>query len=70
MNEATPVANVLVSAVTDALSSVFGWIGKFISQLTTDSGSLNALLPLFAVGIAISVILLGIKIVKSIVWGA
>ena len=70
MNESTPVVNALVSAVTDALSSVFSWIGTFISQLTSDSGSLHALLPLFAVGIAISVILLGIKVVKSIVWGA
>lgn len=70
MNEATPAVNALVSAVTDGLSSVFGWIGTFISQLTADSGALNALLPLFAVGIAISVILLGIRIVKSIVWGS
>lgn len=70
MNEGTPVVNALVSAVTDGLSSVFTWIGSFITQLTTESGALHALLPLFAVGIAISVVLLGIKIVKSIVWGA
>lgn len=60
----------MVAAVTSALTTVFGWIGTFITELTGTSGNLNALLPLFAVGIAISVILLGIKIVKSIVWGA
>lgn len=62
--------NALMNAVGDAITSVIGWIGTFITQLTTSSGSLYPLLPLFAVGIAISAVLLGVKIVKSVVWGA
>lgn len=63
----------LLNAVTSAISSVIEWIGAFIESLITggsEPGALNALLPLFAVGIAISAVLLGVKIVKSVVWGA
>lgn len=63
----------LLNAVTSAISSVIEWIGTFIQSLITggaEPGALNALLPLFAVGIAISAVLLGVKIVKSVVWGA
>lgn len=63
----------LLNAVTSAISSVITWIGTFIESLITggnEPGALNALLPLFAVGIAISAVLLGVKIVKSVVWGA
>lgn len=66
----------MLSAVTSALSTVIGWVGTVITALVTEAtdsaaaGALNALLPLFAIGIAISALLLGIKIIKSVVWGA
>ena len=63
----------MLDAVTSALSTVLSWIGTFIESLVTGGntpGALNALLPLFAIGIAISAVLLGVKIVKSVVWGA
>lgn len=60
----------MLSAVTDAISTVITWVGTVITALTGTSGALNALLPLFAIGIAISAVLLGVKIIKSVVWGA
>lgn len=60
----------MLQAVTDALTQILTWIGSVITSLTSSSGALYSLLPLFAVGIAISVILLGVKIIKSVVWGA
>ena len=60
----------MLTAVTSGITSVIGWIGEFVTQLTTESGDLNALLPMFGIGISISAILLGVKIVRSIVWGA
>lgn len=60
----------MLSAVSSALSTVLTWVGTFITSLTSTTGELYALLPLFAIGIAVSAILLGIKIVKSVVWGA
>lgn len=58
----------MLEAVTSGIGSVIGWIGNVVTALTT--GELSALLPLFAIGIAISAIMLGIKMVRSIVWGA
>lgn len=47
----------MVSAVTSALTTVIGWIGTTVTAIT--SGELAELLPLFAIGIAISAVLLG-----------
>lgn len=60
----------MLAAVTSAITSVLGWVGAVISALTDTEGQLNALLPLFAIGIAISAVLLGIRIIRSVVWGA
>lgn len=60
----------MLDAVTSGMSSVLSWVGSVITALTSSNGALNALLPLFAIGIAISAVLLGIKIIKSVVWGA
>lgn len=60
----------MLEAVTSAISTVITWVGTVITSMTSSTGGLNALLPLFAIGIAISAILLGVKIIKSVVWGA
>lgn len=66
----------MLEAVTSGIDTVLKWIGTFIKSLLgtpaaeSSSGVLADLLPLFAIGIAISAVLLGVKIVKSVVWGA
>lgn len=60
----------MLTAVSDALTTVISWIGSVITALTGTDGALNELLPLFAVGIAVSALLLGIKAIRSITWGA
>lgn len=60
----------MLEAVTSALTTVLGWVGEVITSMTSTDGALAPLLPLFAIGIAISVIFLGVKAIKSIVWGA
>lgn len=64
------VVNNMLEAVTSGITTVIGWIGTVITSITGAEGQLNELLPLFAVGIAISAILFGIRAIKSIVWGA
>lgn len=49
----------MIDAVGSAISQVLGWVGTFITSLTTTTGALYPLLGLFAIGIAISAILLG-----------
>ena len=63
----------LLDEVTSGISTVIGWVASVVSALIgtgTGEGQLSTLAPLFAIGIAISAILLGVKLVKSIVWGA
>ena len=68
MGEPPAVATGLLPAVTSALGTVLDWIGTTVTAVTT--GQLKELLPLFAIGIAISVVFLGVKAIRSIVWGA
>lgn len=66
----------MLSAVTSAITTVLSWIGTVVKSLITvagegvTAGALSPLLPLFAIGIAISAVLLGVKVIRSIVWGA
>lgn len=60
----------MLEEVTSAVGTVITWVGSVITALTTSGGALHDLLPLFAVGIAISAVLLGVRIIKSVVWGA
>lgn len=60
----------MLAAVTSAITDVITWVGTVITALISDTGALAPLLPLFAIGIAISAVLLGIRIIRSVVWGA
>ena len=59
----------LMESVTTALGTVLSWVGTVVDALTGAEGELNALLPLLAVGISISALMLGIKAIKSFAWG-
>lgn len=60
----------MLEAVTTSITTVIGWTGTVVDALLAETGELSTLLPLFAVGVAISAILLGCKIIKSFIWGA
>ena len=60
----------LITVVGNTIETVLGWVSTVIGALLNDNGALSALLPLFAVTISISAILLGVRIIKSFVWGA
>lgn len=60
----------MLDLVTSGISTVIKWVGTVVSSIVGESGELSELAPLFAIGISISAILLGVKIVKSMVWGA
>lgn len=60
----------MLEAVTSGITTVIGWVGSVVTALVGTEGQLNELLPLFAIGIAISAIMLGIKVVRGMIWGA
>lgn len=60
----------LLEQVGTTLTSVLGWFGDMVAAMVTAEGDLNGLFPLLALGIAISIVFAGIKIVRSFAWGA
>lgn len=60
----------MLDAVGNAMTTVISWVAQVVTALVGQSGQLNELLPLFAIGVAISAVLLGIKIIRSLIWGA
>lgn len=49
----------MLEAVTAALTTVISWVGSVITALTSTTGALAPLLPIFAIGIAVSALTLG-----------
>lgn len=60
----------MLEAVTSALSTVISWVGTVVTALVGPEGALSELLPLLAIGVAISALMLGVKAIKSFIWGA
>lgn len=67
MLTATAGTGSMMEAVTSALGTVISWCGTVVTAVL--SGELSALLPLLAVGVAISALMLGVKCIKSFAWG-
>lgn len=60
----------MLQAVTDALAVVISWIGSVVTSLTATSGGLSPLLPLFAIGIAVSAFRMAMSSIRRVTWGA
>ena len=60
----------MLESVTSALTTVISWLGSVLTAITSSDGALKDLWPLLAVGIAISVIMLTVRVVKHFAWGA
>lgn len=59
----------MITAVTTALGTVIDWCGTVITAVAGESGALKELMPLWAVGIAISALMLGIRVMRGFAWG-
>ena len=59
----------MITEITSALSSMIGWLGSVVTAVV-GSGALNALLPVFALGVAATIVMFAIKIIRSFTWGA
>lgn len=63
------VATGMVASVTDMLTQLLTWIGTVITSLTGASGGLSELLPLAMIAVAISLVMLAVKVIKKVIWG-
>lgn len=60
----------MLAAVTSGLETVISWVGTVVTAVVGESGALNELLPLLAIGIGVSALMLGVKAIRSFAWGA
>lgn len=70
MEQAVEGGASMIQAVTTGLQTVITWCGTVIQALLGADGQLKELLPLLAIGIGISALMLGVKIIRSFAWGA
>lgn len=63
-------APTMLSFVTTGIGTVLGWVGTVVDAIISTDGELATLAPLFAIGISISAIMLGVKIVRRLIWAA
>lgn len=60
----------MLSAISSAVTQMITWVGSVITALTAESGALSALLPIFAIGISVSILLVSVKIIRKVCWGS
>lgn len=61
----------MLAAVSSALTSLLGFFGTILTAITdSENGALYVLLPLLAIGVAISLVLLTVKVIRRTAWGA
>jgi hypothetical protein len=58
----------LLDTIGSTLTQVIAWIGQVVTAIT--SGALAPLLPVLCIAIGVSAVLLVIKIVRKMCWGA
>lgn len=59
-----------LESIKTSLQAVMDWVKVVVDGLVGESGALAELLPLFLVSVAVSALLLGVKIIRSFIWGA
>ena len=59
----------MIAAIGSATSSVIQWVGSVVGSITTESGAMHELLPIFGIGIGVTVLMLGIRVLRGFTWG-
>lgn len=59
----------ILGDVSTGLTEVISWIGQVIAALMGSDGALAPIWPLVGVSIGISVLMLGIKVLRGFTWG-
>lgn len=60
----------MLDAITTALTTVITWFGTVITSVTSSSGALAPLLPVFAIGIAVTIVFAVVGLIRRFTWGA
>lgn len=60
----------MLDAITTALTTVITWFGTVITSVTSTTGALAPLLPVFAIGIAVTIVFAVVGLIRRFTWGA
>lgn len=60
----------MLAQLSTMFTQVITWIGEFVTALTATDGALSGLLPLFVIGIAISLAMVIMKLIRKVTWGS
>lgn len=60
----------MLAAIGSAVTQLITWVGQVISAIVGAEGAMSDLLPVFAIGIGVSVILVAVKIIRKVCWSA
>lgn len=59
-----------ITALSQIGSALINFVGNIVSALFSESGAWGDLLPFFLIGIIISIVMVAVKIIRKVVWGA
>lgn len=60
----------MIEAIGSAITSMIDWLGDVVSAVVGTDGALGALLPVFALAVAGTVVMFGIRVLRGFTWGA
>lgn len=60
----------MLEAITSAQTAVISWFGAVFNGVIGEAGTLKELLPLYAIGVGVSITMLGFKVLRKTTWGA
>lgn len=60
----------MFSTLSTVFSAVIGFVGQFVTALTSTDGALEGLQELFLLGVAIALISFCVGLARRIIWGS
>lgn len=60
----------MLEKIGTAVAEIIDWGGQVVTAVFSESGSFAAVQDLVIVGIAVSAAFVGIKFLKSVIWGS
>lgn len=60
----------MLQSIGDGLTQLITWLGNVVTAVVGESGALTALLPVFTLGIAATIVMFGIRVLRGFTWGA
>lgn len=60
----------MLEAIGSALTQMLTWLGDVVDAVVGTDGALGALLPVFALAVAGTLVMFGIRVLRGFTWGA